>query len=122
LPFYSAVTDTGRLVHALLRAPPGKKLIGVNQWLSFRDFAKLLAQVLGRGIEFVDSNPSFEMGDPDLEKDHADMISFCVEFGYDGGKVDKSIVQPLNLGVPQLLDSVREWCKKQNWEKVLEVE
>jgi hypothetical protein len=122
LPLYSAAADTGALVQALLRAVPGKKLIGVNEWLSFRDFAQLLAGVLGKGIEFVDRNPSFDMGDPDLEKDHTDMIGFCVEFGYDGGKVDKSIVQPADLGVPVQLGSVKEWCGKQDWEKVLQVD
>ncbi|KIX06282.1 uncharacterized protein Z518_04257 [Rhinocladiella mackenziei CBS 650.93] len=122
LPMYSAVADTGALVHALLRVAPGKKLIGVNEWLSFRDFAKLLAEVLGKGIKFVDRNPSFDMGDPDLEKDHVDMMGFCVEFGYDGGKVDKSVVQPADLGVLVQLASVKEWCGNQDWEKVLQVD
>jgi hypothetical protein len=118
---YSAVADTGALVQALLRAAPGKKLIGVNEWLSLRDVTKLLAEVLGKGTEFVDHNPSFDMGDPDLEKDHADMIGFCVEFRYDGGNVDKSVVQPADLGVPVQLGSVKEWCEKQDWKKVLQV-
>lgn len=118
----SAVADIGALVHALLRAEPGKKLIGVNEWLSLRGFAKILADVLGKEIEFVDRNPSFDMGDPDLEKDFMDMIGFCVEFGFDGGKVDKSIVQPADLGVPVQLEPVKEWCRKQDWEKVLQLE
>jgi hypothetical protein len=67
-----------------------------------------VAQVLGKGIEFVDRNPSFNMRDPSLEKDHADMIGFCVEFGYDGGKVEYSIVQLGDLGVPVQLRSVKE--------------
>jgi len=119
---YSAVADTGALVQALIHTSPGKKLIGVNEWLNVRDFAKILAQVLGKGVEFVDYNPSFDMGDPDLEKDHADMIGFCVEFGYDGGKVDKSIVQPTDLGIPVQLGSVKEWCRKQDWEKILQID
>ena len=119
---FSAVLDTGILVQALLRAAPGKKLIGFKEWLSVLDFAKLLAQVLGKGIEFVDQNPSFEMGDPDLEIDTTDMIGFCVEFGYDGRKVDKSVVQPADLGVPVQLGSVKEWMEKQDWEKVLQVD
>ncbi|KUJ06575.1 uncharacterized protein LY89DRAFT_692390 [Mollisia scopiformis] len=122
LPYYSAVDDTGRLVHALLRASPGKKLIGVNEWLSLRDFAKVLGQSLKKGVKFVDSNPDFTMGDPDLEEDFADMVGWLVEFGYDGGKVDKSVVQPAELGVTLDLLSVKEWCAKQDWEKVLEVE
>jgi hypothetical protein len=66
---YSAIADTGALVQVLLLAVPGKKLIGVNEWLSLRDFANILAQALGNGIEFVDRNPSFNMVDPSLEKD-----------------------------------------------------
>ncbi|TVY26488.1 NmrA-like family domain-containing protein [Lachnellula hyalina] len=122
LPMYSAVADTGTLVQALLRAAPGKRVIGVNQWLSVRDFAKVLAREIGKKIEFVDRNPSFDIGDPDVEKDYADMMGFCIEFGYEGGKVDKSIVQPADLGVPVHLESVEEWCKKQDWEKVLQVD
>ncbi|RDW85435.1 putative hscarg dehydrogenase [Coleophoma crateriformis] len=120
-PWYSVVTDTGPLVQAMLRAAPGQKLLGVNEWLSFRDFARSLAQVLGKGFEVVDRNPSFDMGDPDLEKDFADMLGFCIEFGYDGGKVDKTIVQPGDLGVPVRLGSVREWLEKQDWDKVLQI-
>lgn len=118
-PFYSAIDDTGLLVHALLQTAPGKKLIGVKEWFSLRDFTKIFAHVLGKKIEFVDQNPSFELGDPDLEKDHADMIGFCVEFGFDGGKVDKSIVQPADLGVKVELESVKGWCGKQDWVAVM---
>lgn len=50
------------------------------------------------------------------------MIGFCVEFWNDGGKVDKSTVQPADLGVPVQLGSVGEWCGKQGWEKVLQVD
>lgn len=122
LPMYSAVTDTGALVHSLLCTAPDKKLIGVKEWLTFRDFAKILAQTLGKRVEFIDSNPNFDMGDPDLEKDHADMIGFCVDFRWDGGNVDKSVVQPADLGVPVQLGSVKEWCEKQDWSKVLQVD
>ena len=78
--------------------------------------------MLGKRIEFVDLNPSFDMGDPNLEKDHADMIRFGVEFGYDGGKVGESIVQPADLGVPVQLEFVKERRGKQDWEKVLQVD
>lgn len=118
---YSVAADTGALAHALLRVAPGKKLIGVNEWLSVRDFAKILAEVLGKSVEFVDENPSFAMGDPDLEKEYMDMMGFCIEFGYDGGKVDKNIVQPADLGVPVQLGSVKEWCGKQDWDKALQL-
>jgi hypothetical protein len=115
---YSVVGDTGALVFALLRSAAGQKLIGVNEWLSFRDFSKILADVMGKKIEFVDPNPSFELGDPDLEQDYVDMLGFWVEFGYDGAKVDKSVVKPADLGVPVQLESVQEWIKKQNWDKL----
>jgi hypothetical protein len=121
-PMYSVIADTGALVHALVRAAPGKRVIGVNEWLSLRDIATILAQVLGKRVEFVDRNPTFELGDAEMEKDHRDMMGFCVEFGYDGGKVDKSIVHPGGLGVPVQLASVKEWVEKQDWESVLDVE
>jgi hypothetical protein len=117
-PMYSVVADTGAFVHALLRAEPGKKLIGVNEWLSYRDFAKILAEVFGKKIEFVNENPSFETGDADLDLDYGDMMGFWVEFGYDGGKVDKSVLKPAELGVPVELESVKEWIQKKDWEMV----
>jgi hypothetical protein len=115
LPLYSAVADTGALVHALLQASPGKKLIGVREWLNLREAAERIAQVLGKKIEFIDSSPSMDMGDPDLEQDFVEMMEFHVEFGFDGGKVDESVLQPAELMVPLQLDSVKEWCEKQDW-------
>lgn len=120
-PLYSAVDDTGALVHAILRANPGQKVIGVNEWLSIRDITIILGQVLGNRVEFVQGDPGFDLGDPDLTKEMTEMMEFCVEFGYDGAKVDKTIVKPANLGVPVHLQSVKEWCAKQDWKSVLQV-
>ncbi|KAL4922673.1 hypothetical protein BDW62DRAFT_207370 [Aspergillus aurantiobrunneus] len=121
-PVYSAINDTGALVNALLRATPGKKVIGVNEWLSIRDFAAILGRVLGKNVEFANHDPSFDMGDPELAKEMVDMMGWCIEFGYDGGKVDKSVVQPADLGVPVQLESVKEWCAKHDWVSVLEID
>ncbi|KAL4911228.1 hypothetical protein BDW74DRAFT_6284 [Aspergillus multicolor] len=114
-PVYSSVDDTGALVHALLRTEPGKKVIGVNEWLSFRDVATILSEVLNKEVEFVNQDPSFDMGDPEAEKENMDMIGWCLEFGYDGGRVDKSVLQPKDLGMDIQLRSVKEWCAKQDW-------
>jgi len=121
LPMYSATDDTGALVHSLIRAAPGKTLIGVNEWLTLQDFTNTLAEVLGKKVEFVEQNPSFDTGDADLAQDRMEMLGFCIEFGYDGGKVDKNVVKPAELGVPVRIESVKEWCRKQDWETVLQV-
>lgn len=118
-PWYSVIQDTGALVAALIRAEPGKKLIAVNEWLSLQEISELLARTLGTDIEFVNSKPDFNLGDSDVQRDRKEMMGFCIEYGYDGGKVDKTIVKPGDLGVPVQLDSVKEWIKKQDWEKVL---
>ncbi|KAL5337638.1 hypothetical protein BJX70DRAFT_227739 [Aspergillus crustosus] len=120
-PVYSAVNDTGALVHALLRTAPGTKLIGVNEWLGLRDVAKILAEVLDKPIEIVNEDRVFDMGDPDINKENAEMMAFCVEFGYDGATVDKSVVRPGDLDVPVQLESVKEWVAKQDWASLLEV-
>ncbi|RDW93598.1 NmrA/HSCARG family protein [Aspergillus mulundensis] len=114
-PVYSAVDDTGALVHVLLRAEPGKKVTGVNKWLSFRDVATTLGEVLGKKVEFVNQDPSFDMGDPEAEKENMDMLGFCLEFRYDGSRIDKSVLQPKDLGVVLQLQSVKAWCAKQDW-------
>lgn len=102
-------------MHALVRAGPGQKVIGVKEWLSSRDIATKIAQSLGKGIEFVNQDPSFDMGDPDAAKEMADMMGFVLNNGYHGGRVDKSILQPAELGVEVQLKSVEDWCAKQNW-------
>jgi len=122
LPWYSVVQDTGALVAALIRAAPGKKLIGVNEWLSFQDIFKLQAQALEKSIEFVNSTPKFDLGDPDFQRSRQEMIGFSLEFGYDGAKVDKTVVKPGDLGVPVQLKPVKEWIKNQDWEKILPTE
>ena len=68
------------------------------------------------------STPNFGLGDPDMQKDREEMVAFCIEFGYDGAKFDKTIVKPGDPGVPMQLKSVREWIKKQDWENVLPIE
>ena len=107
---------------ALIRATPGKKLTGVNEWLSLQDISKLLAETLEKGIEFVDSIPNFDLGDPELQRAREEMMGFCIEFGCDGAKVDKTVVKPADLGVPVQLKPVREWIKKQDWKKILPTE
>lgn len=106
---------------ALINAAPGKRLIGVNEWLSFQDISRLLAQILEKDINFVDSTPSLDLGDPEMQRDREEMIGFCIEFGYDGAEVDKTVVKPGDLGVPVQLKPVKEWIKNQDWEKVLPI-
>jgi hypothetical protein len=122
-PWFSVKGDTGALVAALIRAKPRKTLIGVNEWLSIQDINKLVAQKLQKTIEFevMDIPPSFAPGDPELQRDRTEMIAFCIEFGYDGAKVDKTVVKPEDLGVPVHLTPVREWVGKQDWDRVLPV-
>ena len=121
-PWYSVTQDTGALVAALIHAAPGKKLIGVNEWLTLQDISKLLAQTLEKRIEFVNNAPELDQGDSVIQRDHEEMMGFCIEFGYDGGKVDKTIVNPGDLGVPVKLEPVKEWIKKQAWENILPTE
>lgn len=107
---------------ALIGAAPGKKLIGGNEWLSLQDISNLLAQTLEKDFELVDSTPNFDLGDPEKQRDREKMIGFCIKFGFDGAKVDKTIVKPDDLGVPVQLKPVKEWIQKQHWEKVLHTE
>ncbi|KAF2652025.1 putative hscarg dehydrogenase [Lophiostoma macrostomum CBS 122681] len=120
-PMISVVADTGSLVHALLQVAPGKKLIGVNEWLSLRQMTELLGEVLGKKVEIVDKELEFDLGDPDIALDMGEMGAASVELGYDGSKADMSIIQPKDLGVPVKLESLKGWASKQNWETALKV-
>jgi len=107
-------------VAALISATPGRKLIGVNEWLNLQDIAKLQAQALEKEIEFVDTTPSFaDLGDPELQRAREEMVGFIIEFGYDGGKVDKTVVEPGDLGSPVQLEPVKKWIEKHDWERIL---
>jgi hypothetical protein len=118
-PMVSVVDDTGALVHALLQVAPGKKLVGVNEWLSLRGMVELIGDVLGKKVEVVEKEVKFDLGDADIELDMTEMGAASVEIGYDGGKVDKSVLQPKDLGVPVKLGSLKEWASKQNWETAI---
>ena len=106
----------------MIRDSPGKKLIGVNEWLSLQGISRLLAQTLEKNIEFVDSTPNFDLGDPDMQRAREEMMDFVIEFGCDGGKVDKTVVKPADLEVPVHLKSLEEWFAEQDWEKILPTE
>lgn len=121
-PWYSVVQDTGPLVAALISASPCKRLIAVNEWLSMEDISELLAQGLQKDIEFTGNPPDLNQGIPEFQRGRQEMIGFSIEFGYDGGKVDKSVVKPEDLGVQVKLKSVKEWIKDQNWEAILSTE
>ncbi|CAG9997189.1 unnamed protein product [Clonostachys byssicola] len=119
LPWYSAAENTGQLVHALLQVAPGKKLIGAREILTPRRLAVLFGEALGKDIDFVDSAPSPQgLGDPDLSKGLFDLVGWCAEFGYDGAKIDGSVVKPEDLGVPLTMESVKKWFEDQEWEQV----
>jgi hypothetical protein len=118
---FSAKANTGPIVHALLSAAAGQKVIASDTWLTFQDFAKILADVLNKDIEFTNEQPSFNISDPELGQNFADMMGWYTEFNYDGSKVDKDVRQPKDLGIKFHLMSVEEWCRKQNWETILDV-
>ena len=118
---FSSVDDTGPIVHAVLQASPGQKIIGANQWLNYREFAAILGKVLNKSVEFIDSTPTLSLGDPELEQDYGDMMGWYAEFGFDGASVDPTVVRSQDLGVELKLPSVEEWCRKQDWEKYLDV-
>lgn len=86
------------------------------------DISRLLAQSLQKGIDFTDSPPDFNQGIPEFQRGRQEMIGFSIEFGYDGGKVDKSVVKPGDLGVPVQLKTVKEWIKEQDWKTILPTE
>lgn len=121
LPWFSAADDTGALVYALLRAAPGKKLIGVRELLSPRRLAELFAETLKKNIEFIGYVSSPGSDGSGISKGLIDLVGWCVEFGYEGAKVDQNIVTPENLGVPVALGSVKEWFQKQDWDHFLQL-
>ena len=120
LPMIATEEDTGPLVHALLQVPPGKNLIGVRKWMQMEKFAEMFGKVMGVPTKMSDEGFSKDGFPEDLREEFSDTIGYTAECGYDGGKVDKSVVQPDELGVEVKLGSVEEWIAKQDWSGVLE--
>lgn len=56
-----------------------------------------------------------------LDKDHEGMKGFYIEFEYDMGKGYMRNMQPKDLRVLVQFESVKVWCKRQDWKSIWEV-
>ena len=86
--------DTGPLVDALIQSPAGKNLIGVRKWMTLESFVEIFGRVLGVPARMSREALAIDKFPEEMREDFADSIGYFGEYGYDAGKVDKSIVQP----------------------------
>ncbi|KAJ6031619.1 hypothetical protein N7540_002351 [Penicillium herquei] len=116
IPWFSVINDTGSLVESLISSAPGKNLIGVSEWVSLQDIWTIMAQTLKKDIEFVDDiSADFGQGDPEIKRDREEMMGFLIEFGFDGGRNDRTFLRPDDLDISVKLQSISDWIGKQDW-------
>ena len=118
IPTVVAGEDTGPFVHALLQSPPGKNLIGVRRWMSMEEYVQTFSEVLGVKTRLSDNEDAAKRFPEEARADISDFLAYVAEFGYDAGTVDKSVVQPEDLGVALDLGTVEDWIKQQDWSKI----
>ncbi|KAF4465448.1 hypothetical protein FALBO_7713 [Fusarium albosuccineum] len=119
LPFIAAEEDSGPLVKALVKDVPGRSLITYREWLTFRELAQAFTQATGVKAEVVQL-PKGEFVSP-LPKELKSILeenwAYWNEYGYEA-RDDPTVTHPRDLKFPPELDSVINYLRKQDWEKV----
>jgi hypothetical protein len=90
LQWINASGDTGKIVRALVRAGPGKDVLGVSESLSYGDFLKIWGEVNGVPTRYkVISNEEFRTLMPEpVSHEFQEMFSWIDEIGYYGNQPD----------------------------------
>ena len=119
-PHIDAAKDMGVIVKALLQCPPGLKVFGAGEMISWSDQLKVWCEhnkVAFGGFDplSVDIFARF-IAVPGLGRELGEMFAFMDDFGYAGGE---DVLLPSELGVPCPVTRWEEWVKKQDWSKVL---
>ncbi|KAJ3530650.1 hypothetical protein NM208_g9231 [Fusarium decemcellulare] len=119
LPFIAAEEDSGPLVKALVNDDPGRNLITYREWLTFRELAQAFTQATGVKAEVVQL-PKGEFMSPlpeELKSILEENWAYWNEYGYEA-RDDPTVIHPRDLKSPPELDSVINYLRKQDWEKV----
>ncbi|KAF2453536.1 putative hscarg dehydrogenase, partial [Lineolata rhizophorae] len=122
LPLIATDEDTGPLVAALLKEPPGTKLMGYREWMTVGKFVDTWGRVLNVEAkittlpinDILDAMPG-DMA-PDVREMLAKGMANLTEFGY---KLHEELTQPSELKFPPRLGTVEGWIKGQDWSPVL---
>ncbi|KAF3074025.1 NmrA family domain-containing protein 1 [Trichoderma lentiforme] len=118
-PFIAAEEDSGPFVKALVEEPAGKNVIAYREWLTIREVAAILSQVIGIPTEAVQlpkgQSKVTEPAELKLELD--DNFAYWSEYGYEG-RADPTIIHPKDLPTLGKLDTVFDYFKKQDWTKL----
>ncbi|KAE8336591.1 hypothetical protein BDV24DRAFT_141506 [Aspergillus arachidicola] len=98
IPWVHAQTDTGYLVKALLRAPPGTAILGCSRLIRYEDYWKLWATIKGVRL-VVQVDKEFDTaGAPDwMAKEIYESKLYVSKYGWAGG--DPNVKRPEEAGV-----------------------
>jgi hypothetical protein len=92
IPWVDTRADTGKFVRALVKAGPGVDMLGISQMVSYEEYMKIWAKLLGvegrhRQVAVEEMNAKMEaMGLPEVaRKEILESNLYVEEFGWDGG-------------------------------------
>ncbi|KAL7812731.1 NAD(P)-binding protein [Trichoderma gracile] len=120
-PFIAAEEDSGPFVKALVDEPAGKNVIGYREWLTHRELAAVFSQATGIPAEAVQlpEGQSKVTSPPELKLELDDNFAYWNEFGYEG-RDDPTVIHPRDLATLGKLDTVYNYFKKFDWNKILD--
>jgi nucleoside-diphosphate-sugar epimerase len=113
-------SDTGNYVLALTKVPPGKKLVGCSECLTWDEFVELWSRVVG--VKAVYEPCTIEEHAQAVPGGYTRMIGnmyeYATQFGY-WGDGDPDVVFPEELGVQIKRTPMEEFIKNEDWSRVL---
>lgn len=99
VPWVDTCSDTGKFVRALVRAPPGKTLLGVSQLITYGEYAKIWGEVNGVPTRFknVSGEEYGKMLPETIREELLESIAYVEDFGWDGG--EPGVLRPWDVSV-----------------------
>jgi len=118
-PWVDTRVDTGKFVRALVKAAPGKQLLGVSQMVSYDEYMRVWGEVLGVKARYMSVTPAeYERLWPvEVGKEVTESSLYNDEFGWDGG--DPEVMRPGDLRLEEPLSTLKEYIQAQDWSAVL---
>lgn len=127
IPFVWTQRDTGPLVRALVEAEPGKSLLGYSELMSWKEYMKVWARVLGLKLAGDDGSGHKELsveeareaieGPEELKTEAVESIQYVQEFGWTGG--EPGVLHPKDLGADKYTTRVEDYISQEDWTPLL---
>lgn len=118
-PFVVTSKDTGAFVKALVELPAGTNLLGVSEFMTFKEFTELWGKTVGVRARFAQvSSSEFVAPLPEpAQRELAETMKYVQEYGWTGG--DPSVKNPDEVGVEIKTTKLVDYFKSEDWSSIL---